>query len=208
MKNINFTRYALISSSCYVAFQLIANILSSKITILPFTSLAIDGGTIIYPLTFTLRDFVHKTIGKKEARTVVILAAAVNLMMVALFWLVGKMPSDSSWHYQEAYNAILLPVWRITIGSIIAQVISELIDTEAFSFFYKRLGDVKSVIASNTIALVFDSIIFSLIAFFGALPWGVVFQITIANIAIKFFVSILSSPFIRLIPKIVDEGEI
>jgi queuosine precursor transporter len=139
---------------------------------------------------------------------VVILAAAVNLMMVALFWLVGKMPADSSWHYQEAYNSILLPVWRITIGSIIAQIISELIDTEIFSFFYKRIGDVKSVIASNTIALIFDSVIFSLIAFFGTLPLEVVFQIIIANIGVKFFVSILSSPFIRLIPRMADEREI
>lgn len=84
----NAIRYSIISSSCYVAFQVIANILSSKITILPLTSLAIDGGTIIYPLTFTLRDFVHKTIGKKESRVVVILAAAINLMMVGLFWII------------------------------------------------------------------------------------------------------------------------
>jgi len=204
----NAIRYAIISSSCYVAFQVIANILSSKITILPFTSLAIDGGTIIYPLTFTLRDFVHKTIGKKESRVVVILAAAINLMMVGLFWIIGKMPADSSWNYQEAYNVILLPVWRITIGSIIAQIISELIDTEAFSIFYKYVGDIKAVIISNTIALIFDSIIFSLIAFSGTLSLQVVFQIIVANIIIKFFVSVLSSPFIKLIPRSVSVDKI
>lgn len=201
MNHQNLTRYAIISSACYVAFQVIANILSSKITLLPFISLAIDGGTIIYPLTFTLRDFVHKTVGKKESRMVVILAAVVNLVMIGLFWIVGKMPSDPSWNFQEAYNAILLPVWRITIGSIIAQIISELIDTEIFSFFYRRVGDMKAVIMSNTIALFFDSAIFSLIAFWGTLPLPVVFQIMAANIIVKFFVSILSSPFIKLIPQ-------
>jgi queuosine precursor transporter len=204
----NLTRYAVISSCCYVSFQIIANVLSSKITILPLTNLAIDGGTIIYPLTFTLRDFVHKTIGKKESRFVVILAAAINLAMVGLFWIIGKMPADSSWNYQEAYNAILLPVWRITIGSIIAQVISELIDTEIFSIFYKRLGDVTAVIASNTIALIFDSFIFSMIAFFGALPLNVFFQIIVANIVVKFFVSLLSSPFIKLIPRMANADKI
>ncbi len=204
----NASRYVVISSSCYVAFQIIANILSSKITILPFTSLAIDGGTIIYPLTFTLRDFVHKTVGKKESRIVVILAAAINLIMVGLFWIIGKMPADSSWNYQEAYNAILLPVWRITVGSIIAQIISELIDTEAFSFFYKFVGDVKSVIFSNTIALIFDSIIFSLIAFGGVLPLETVMEILITNVIVKFIVSILSSPFIKLIPRVVSMDKI
>jgi queuosine precursor transporter len=208
MNNQNLTRYAVISSSCYVSFQIIANILSSKITILPLTSLAIDGGTIIYPLTFTLRDFVHKTIGKKESRVIVILAASINLVMVGLFWIIGKMPADPSWNYQDAYDAILLPVWRITIGSIIAQVISELIDTEIFSVFYKRFGDVGAVIASNTVALIFDSLIFSAIAFLGVLPLQVVFQIIIANIAVKFVVSMISSPFIKLIPRIVSVDKI
>jgi len=201
MNHKNPTRYAIVSSACYVSFQIIANILSSKITSLPFVSLAIDGGTIIYPLTFTLRDFVHKTVGKKESRIVIVLAAAINLIMVGLFWIIGKMPSDPSWNFQEAYDAILLPVWRITIGSIIAQIISELIDTEIFSIFYKRFGDMKSVILSNTIALVFDSTIFSLIAFSGTSPWPIVFQIITANIIVKFFVSLLSSPFIKLIPQ-------
>lgn len=208
MSHPNLTRYAVISSSCYVAFQIIANVLSSKITLLPLTTLAIDGGTIIYPLTFTLRDFVHKTIGKKESRYVVILAAALNLAMIGLFWVIGKMPADSSWHHQEAYNAILLPVWRITIGSIIAQVISELIDTEIFSIFYKRFGDVTAVIASNTVALIFDSAIFSTVAFLGALPLAVVFQIIVANIAVKFFISLLSSPVIKFIPRIANADKI
>jgi uncharacterized integral membrane protein (TIGR00697 family) len=208
MSQKNILNFAIISSACYVAFQIISNILSAKITILPLTSLAIDGGTILYPLTFTLRDFVHKTVGKKESRVVVILAAAINMLMVGLFWIIGKMPSDPSWNYQEAYETILLPVWRITAGSIMAQVVSELVDTEIFSFVYKKLGDVKSVIISNTVALIVDSIIFSLIAFGGMLPTQIVFQIIITNILVKFFVSIISSPFIKLIPRISDESRI
>ena len=75
----------LLSSSLYVAFQLFANILSTKIAVLPFINMAIDGGTIIYPFTFTLRDFVHKTHGKKDARQVIIIAAALNAIMFGLF---------------------------------------------------------------------------------------------------------------------------
>ena len=58
----------LLSASLYVAFQLIANILSTKITVLPIFHLAVDAGTVIYPFTFTLRDFVHKTWGKSNSR--------------------------------------------------------------------------------------------------------------------------------------------
>lgn len=205
MKKMNI---ALVSSSLYIAFQLFANILSTKIALLPWLNLAIDGGTVIYPFTFTLRDFVHKTWGKKSARTVVLLAAGLNIVMAGLFWLIGIMQPDPNWTNQEAYNLILLPVWRITFASIIAQVVSELLDTEIFSSMYKKFGDVWGVLISNTVSLLVDSILFSLIAFVGTLPMDVVIQIILTNIVIKLIISILSVPTIKLIPVLVKEEEI
>src|SRR3989344_34342 len=170
----------LLSSSLYVAFQLIANVLSTKITVLPFFNLAIDAGTVIYPLTFTVRDFVHKTWGKKNSRQLVIVAGLLNALMFLLFWLIGKMPADPSWPFQEAYQSILLPVGRIVAASIVAQIISELIDTEVFSFIYKKFNDLAGVLVSNFAGLVVDSIIFGLVAFLGSLPFSVVMQIIIS----------------------------
>lgn len=190
----------LLSASLYISFQLFANILSTKIALLPWIHLSVDGGTVIYPFTFTLRDFVHKTWGKRQARFIVILAASLNVVMVLLFWLIGKMQPDPTWPYQEAYNTILMPVWRITAGSIIAQVISELIDTEIFSVVYKKLGDMLGVLFSNAVSLVLDSVIFSVIAFLGVLPWDTVLQIIISNILIKLVITIISVPTIKFIP--------
>lgn len=47
----------------YIACQMISNIASVKIA--NVLSLAVDGGTFLYPLAFTIRDMAHKTIGKK-----------------------------------------------------------------------------------------------------------------------------------------------
>ncbi|MDD4479644.1 MAG: VUT family protein, partial [Mesotoga sp.] len=104
----------ILSVSLYISFQIFADILSIKITTLPFLHLAIDGGTVIYPFTFTLRDFVHKTWGKERSRQVVITAGILNLLMAVLFWLIGKMPADPTWNLQGAYESILMPFWRIT----------------------------------------------------------------------------------------------
>jgi len=201
----------LLSAALYIAFQLFANILSTKIALLPLIHLSVDGGTVIYPFTFTLRDFVHKTWGKRQARFVVVLAASLNIVMVVLFWLIGKMQPDPTWPFQEAYNSILMPVWRITAGSIIAQVIAELIDTELFSVIYKKtgkkFGDMLGVFCSNGVALVFDSVIFSVIAFAGVLPWDTVLQIIISNILIKLVITIVSVPTIKLIPATAEESE-
>jgi len=208
MKTSTKINLPLLSSSLYVAAQIFANILSTKITILPIINLAVDGGTIIYPLTFTLRDFVHKSWGKDNARQVVIIAASLNALMFILFWLVGKMPADPAWQFQKAYEAILLPVGRIIMASIAAQVISELIDTEIFSIIYKKIGDLPAVFFSNLISLIFDSIIFGLAAFLGSLPFATVLQIIIANILVKFIISALSAPAIKLVPRLVKFEEI
>lgn len=187
----------LLSAIAYVAFTLISNIVSTKLVLVPLLNMATDGGTIIYPLTFTLRDMLHKSYGKRVARVVVIFAGLMNAVMVLFLWLVHLLPADSSWALGDAYQSILLQSSRIVIASITAQIISELIDTEIFSKLYK-FGEIKAVAASNFIALIVDSIVFSVIAFYGALPFSVVMQIIFTNIIIKLILAIGSSPAILL----------
>ena len=201
---------AMLAIAMYIAFQIFSDVLSTKIALLPLIGLAVDGGTIIYPLTFTVRDFVHKTLGKDMARKVVITAAILNIVMVVLFWIIGTLPADPYWGLQDAYMAILMPVWRITLASIVAEVFSELVDTEIFSRIYHRFEgkkDTLAVLASNGVALVIDSVIFSVIAFAGALPWNVVGEIIIANILIKGVMSLLSAPIVNLVPRKVKMSE-
>lgn len=197
-----------ISAGLYISFQVIANVLSTKIAVLPLVGLAIDGGTLIYPLTFTLRDFVHKSLGKLVARQVVVTAALVSLLAAGLFVLIGKMTPDASWQFQSAYESILMPVWRITMASIIAQVISELIDTEIFSILYKKFSDSYAVFGSNSLSLVVDSLIFCFIAFAGSLPLPVLIQIVVTNILIKMIMSLVSVPFIKIVPRTANFEEI
>lgn len=197
-----------ISASLYVSFQIIANILAVKIALIPFTNWAVASGTLIYPFTFTLRDFVHKTLGKRNARQIVILAVLVNVVLAGLLVLVGKLSSGPFWDLQDAYNKILLPVGRITFASVIAQTISELLDTELFSWAYKIFGDVKAVLISNTISLVVDSLIFVGIAFYATLPMAILWQIFFSQVVVKFILSLISSPVVKFVPRAVREEEI
>ena len=54
--------------SLYIAAQLLSDIASLKIT--SIAGFSLDAGTFIYPLTFTIRDLVHKRLGKMAARRV------------------------------------------------------------------------------------------------------------------------------------------
>ena len=53
----------------YLACTLIANIASLRIVI--FAGFSIDAGTLIYPLTFTLRDLIHKIGGTQTAKATI-----------------------------------------------------------------------------------------------------------------------------------------
>jgi queuosine precursor transporter len=58
---------------------MLSDIASLKIGVV--FGLAVDMGTFIYPLTFTLRDMVHKLLGKQNAQILIVSAGAINLLM-------------------------------------------------------------------------------------------------------------------------------
>lgn len=187
-------------SSLYVAAQMLADIASLRI--INIAGFSVDGGTLIYPFTFTLRDMVHKVAGISVARTLIITAAVVNIIMAVLFWIVGFLPADLGVGPQLEFVAVLSPVWRIVLASIVAEVISEFIDGEAYQAWVNRFGQRwqwTRVLASNAVSVPLDSIIFSLIAFAGVLPWPIVWSIALSNIIIKGLVTLISMPWIYFV---------
>ena len=186
--------------SLYIAVQLLSDIASLKITMI--AGFSMDAGTFIYPLTFTIRDLVHKRLGKQVARTVIILAAGINLFMALFFHFAAWLPQDPSWGLGQAFSAVLGPVWRIVIASIVAEVISELIDTEIYHLWVNRITrkfQWMRVLSSNAVSIPVDSLIFCWGAFGFALPHDVVWSIFWANVIVKGAVTIVSLPAIYLV---------
>lgn len=58
--------------------------------------LAVDMGTFIYPITFTLLDMTHKVIGKHNTQTLIVTAGVINLFMAAYLLWVARVPNDPS----------------------------------------------------------------------------------------------------------------
>ena len=186
--------------SLYIAAQLLSDIASLKITLI--AGFSMDAGTFIYPLTFTIRDLVHKRLGKQVARQVIILAAGINLFMALFFHFTAWLPQDPSWGLGREFTAVLGPVWRIVIASIVAEVISELIDTEIYHIWEKRITEKYQwmrVLSSNAFSIPIDSLIFCWGAFGFALPHDVVWSIFFANVIVKGAVTIVSLPAIYLV---------
>jgi uncharacterized integral membrane protein (TIGR00697 family) len=186
--------------SLYIAAQLLSDIASLKITLV--AGFSMDAGTFIYPLTFTIRDLVHKRLGRQVARSVILLAAGINLFMAFFLHFTAWLPQDPSWGLGREFAAVLGPVWRIVIASIVAEVISELIDTEIYHLWQSRITEKfqwMRVLSSNAVSIPIDSLIFCWGAFGFVLPHDVVWSIFFANVIVKGAVTIVSLPAIYLV---------
>ncbi len=134
---VAFSRAAIIVTAAYAGAQMLSDVASLKIGVV--AGLAVDMGTFIYPITFTLRDMVHKIMGKRSAQTLIITAAAINLVMAVYLAWAARVPSDPDWGLGDSFTAVLGPVWRIVIASILAEIVSELLDTEVYHWFVTRV---------------------------------------------------------------------
>ena len=161
----------------YVACSILANVMSVRILRIgpDWASFSIDAGTLTYPLTFTLRDLVHKVGGRHVARVVILSTAALNVVAAVALWATAALPGDAAVlaPAQEWFGPVLNPVLRITAASVIAQVVAELLDTEVYHRFVLRFGHRQQwgrVLASNAVSIPVDSIVFVAIAFGGVVP--------------------------------------
>lgn len=199
--NQTVARIALLVISAYIAAQMLSDIASVKIGVV--AGLAVDMGTFIYPITFTLRDLVHKTIGMRNTRILILAAGVINLLMAGYLMWVANVPGDPSWGLQDEFKAILGPIWRIVIASIAAEVISELVDTEVYHLFITKVTrryQWARVLSSNSLSVPVDNIIFAVGAFGWTLPWSVIWDIFVFNLLVKYGITLLSLPLIYLAP--------
>lgn len=186
--------------AAYVAAQMLSDIGSLKIAAVG--GFSIDAGTFIYPITFTIRDLIHKRLGKQSARTVILLTAGINLFMAIYFQLIARLPQDPEWGQGPAFSSILGPVWRIVVASILAEIVSELLDTEVYHWWVTKITKRHQwmrVLASNAVSIPVDSLIFCWVAFGGVLPHPVVWSIFAANVIVKGLVTLVSLPSIYLV---------
>ena len=151
----------IVSMTIYIAAVLLANYTATWFIPIPLFGL-VSVGTLIFGVTFTQRDRVHRY-GRKPVYVMIFLAA---LGMVA--------------------ESIFLGVpWRIISASFIAIVLSETADTEVYHRLL-HLTWFQRVTRSNIISIPLDSLIFNLIAFAGVFAPIKLAAIIFGEVVVKF----------------------
>ncbi|MDX1436002.1 MAG: queuosine precursor transporter [Anaerolineales bacterium] len=184
----------------YIFAQVLADISATKIV--SIFGYAVPAGTLVFALTFTLRDMIHKRLGLEWARVSILAAGGLNLVMALYLSFVAALPSPPFYQFQEEWAAIFAFVPRIVLASITAEVVSELIDGEVYSYWKRRFGGAPQwtrVAVSNGISLPIDSIIFVTLAFGGSLPLPDLLFLMWGQVVIKAIITVVSVPAIYLV---------
>jgi uncharacterized PurR-regulated membrane protein YhhQ (DUF165 family) len=150
-----------ISMTIYILAVLIANYTATWFIPLPIFGM-VSVGTLVFGITFTQRDRVHRY-GRKPVYLMIFIAA-VGMVFESLF---------------------LGVEWRIIMASFIAIVISETADTEVYHKLLNRSW-FQRVIGSNLISIPLDSLLFNVIAFAGVFEPRMLVAIIFGEIVAKF----------------------
>ena len=150
-----------LSMGIYIVAVLAANYTAVWFIPLPVFGM-VSVGTLIFGVTFTQRDRVHRY-GRGPVYGM-ILAAAAGMVL----------------------ESLLLDVdWRIILASFVAIVLSEAADTEVYQRLLHRSW-LQRVAGSNLVSIPLDSLLFNLIAFWGVFAPSMLVAIIFGEIVTKF----------------------
>jgi hypothetical protein len=187
-------------SVAYVAAQMVADI--SNLRELVLFGYGVSAFSIAYPLTFTLRDMAHKLAGPHVARTLIVAAAVIYLIVQAFFAIISGLPPEMTPDETVALGALLTPEWRLLLAAVVASVLSQLVDTEIYTRWVDRFGGQHQwgrVLVSNLIGIPLDRILFLLIAFLGALNGDEFVAAFVGTTIVRLVFGIISIPGIYLV---------
>lgn len=158
-------------------------------------------GNILYASIFLGTDILHEVYGAKAARRGVwigffmLLWANVAMQFALQFEPVGD--AGIFLALQQVFE--LFP--RVTVASLTAYLLSQHHDIWSFSLWKKATQGRHLWLRNNASTIVsqfIDSIVFTLIAFYGVLPFGMVLDIFVTTFALKLIVAIADTPFVYL----------
>ncbi|HDS03520.1 MAG TPA: VUT family protein [Firmicutes bacterium] len=158
-------------------------------------------GNLLYGGIFWATDMLSEIYGKKVAQKGMVQGfAALFIMTVVMNFAIFFTPSSFDVMHPHI-KAIFSLMPRIAIASLIAYLISQYHDIWAFHFWKEKTGGRHLWLRNNLSTLIsqlLDSLIFTLMAFAGTLPFSQLIQIIITTYLLKLIVAIIDTPFIYI----------
>ena len=164
--------------------------------------LIFSGGTLLYSVTFLITDTVSEIWGRQWARRIVWYGFFTKLLAVSYLLLVTAKPYPEFWTLQQAFEQIFHLVPRITIAGLIAYLVAQHFDIWMFHF-WKRVTKGKHLwlrnIASTSSSQFVDTLVFTIIAFAGVVPFEGLVKLFIGQYLFKVLIALADTPLCYLL---------
>lgn len=161
-------------------------------------------GILPWPIVFITTDLINEYFGEKGVRKLSIITACLIAYTFIVLFFAMKLPSTGiSSVSTTQFNAVFGQSQLIIVGSIVAFLVSQLIDVSIFHFVKKRTGNkmiwLRST-GSTAISQLFDSFIVLGIAFWlpGIMDTKTFFISAITGYSVKLIIAVLMTPMIYL----------
>ena len=155
----------------FVTALITANIVAVKL--IDVGGMVLPAAIIVFPVSYIIGDVLTEVYGFRQARRVIWLGFACNLLAVVVIWLAGALPAAGFWDGQPAFERILGQAPRILAASFAAYLVGEFANSAVLArmkvategrFLWAR------TIGSTVVGQGLDSAVFMTVAFAGVIP--------------------------------------
>lgn len=174
-------------------------------------------GVLLWPLEFVITDIVNEYYGPKAVRRISFTAIALISYAFLMYFLAIGVPPADFWigsnaangidDMQKSFSIIYGQGMRIIIGSLVAFLISQLVDVYVFHRIKRVTGDKRiwlRATGSTLVSQLVDSYIVLFIAFSGVFTWQMILAIGIMNYLYKSTMAIILTPVIIWVEKWIE----
>jgi uncharacterized integral membrane protein (TIGR00697 family) len=169
-------------------------------------------GVLLWPLEFVMTDIINEYYGPKAVRRISITAVLLISYAFLMFYLAIHVPAADFWissrtkagvpDMQLAFDSVFGQGMRIIVGSLVAFLVSQIVDVTVFHKIKQRTGEKHiwlRATGSTVVSQLVDSYIVLFIAFSGIFTWQQILAIGIMNYTYKFLMALLLTPVIYLV---------
>ena len=175
-------------------------------------------GVILWPLEFVITDIVNEYYGPRAVRRISFTAVALIAYAFVMYFIAIGLPPAQVWlnssntqgveNIQTSFKAIFGQNMRIIVGSVVAFLVSQVIDVTVFHKIKKATGDKHlwlRATGSTLVSQLVDSYVVLFIAFSGIFKWQLILAVGIMNYLYKFFMALILTPVIYLVEKRIEK---
>lgn len=190
---------------CWIAMAtIIANV--EVLKCVDIFDMALTLGNVTYGSIFLATDILNEKYGVREARKSVYIGFFALLVFTLITQIDLLFIPNSSDFVAESMKTLFTITPRVCFGSMFAYFISNMLDVHLYMFIKNCLPSDKFLWLRNNaatmISQLFDTVIFTCIAFVGVFSNGIVLQLCVTTYLIKILIALLDTPFLYIAKKI------